>query len=50
MVEMIEARKELGGSEQRYDLFSSLLDANDDSSDGLAKLTQGELLGTEHSV
>lgn len=44
MLEMINARKTAEKKEERYDLFSSLLDASD-GEDGSAKLTNQELLG-----
>ncbi|TCD69149.1 Ubiquitin fusion degradation protein 4 [Steccherinum ochraceum] len=44
MVEMIESRKGAVTKEQRYDLFSSLLNANDGNADGI-KLADRELLG-----
>lgn len=43
MREMIESRRNSEKKEERYDLLSSLLDANDDSADGL---TDQEVLGT----
>lgn len=45
MLEMIYARKSAEKKEERYDLFSSLLDASEDEEDGQAKLTDRELLG-----
>ena len=47
MVEMIHSRKKLEKNEQRYDLFSSLLEANDDEdiSGDDVKLSTSELLG-----
>jgi len=45
MVEMIQHRKTLEKKEQRYDLLSSLLDANDDEDLGVAKLSTKELFG-----
>ncbi|PSR70454.1 hypothetical protein PHLCEN_2v13705, partial [Hermanssonia centrifuga] len=46
MMEMIRARQTAEKKEERYDLFSSLLDANEeDEVDGQAKLTNQELLG-----
>lgn len=42
---MIDARKGVEKKEERYDLFSSLLDANDGESDGTAKLSDDELMG-----
>lgn len=47
MSEMISNRQN-SEKEERYDLFSSLLDAND-ADTGEAKLTISELIGT-HSV
>lgn len=44
MHEMIESRKYAEKKEERYDLFSNLLDANDGSADD-AKLADKELLG-----
>ena len=44
MREMIESRKNAEVKEARYDLFSSLLDANEDYDD-VSKLTSEELLG-----
>lgn len=46
MLEMIRARR-TAEKEERYDLFSSLLDANDDEDllEGETKLTDRELLG-----
>lgn len=44
MVEMIESRKGAVRKEQRYDLFSNLLDANEGNASGI-KLTDRELLG-----
>lgn len=45
MRHMIDARKGAEKKEERYDLFSSLLDANDEESDGAAKLSDDELMG-----
>ncbi|KAJ3552189.1 hypothetical protein NM688_g4282 [Phlebia brevispora] len=44
MLEMIRARKTAEKKEERYDLFSSLLDASEEE-EGSAKLTDRELLG-----
>lgn len=47
MIEMIEQRKASHKREERYDLFSSLLDASDDG-EGLSResmLTDSELMG-----
>ncbi|KAI0960322.1 hypothetical protein AcW1_004865 [Taiwanofungus camphoratus] len=45
MEEMIQARKGAEKKEERYDLFSSLLDANEDELDGKTKLSDSELMG-----
>ncbi len=45
LVEMIRARKESEKKEERYDLFSSLLDANEEEEDGQVKLQDSELIG-----
>lgn len=45
MLEMIDNRRNAEKKEERYDLFSSLLDASEED-DGPAKLTDRELLGT----
>ncbi|EKM52722.1 uncharacterized protein PHACADRAFT_261326, partial [Phanerochaete carnosa HHB-10118-sp] len=45
MMEMIHARRYAEKKEERYDLFSGLLDASEEESDGQAKLTDRELLG-----
>ncbi|OCH86802.1 cytochrome P450 [Obba rivulosa] len=42
---MVRARKQSEKKEERYDLFSSLLDANEDESDGKTKLSDEELVG-----
>lgn len=42
---MIDARKGVEKKEERYDLFSSLLDANEEESDSAAKLSDDELMG-----
>ena len=51
---MIEARKSAKFKEERHDLFSSLLDANEDEEDSAAKLSDDALLGMgvqpSHSV
>lgn len=46
MLEMVHKRKKAEKKEERYDLFSSLLDASEDEADGQAKLTDRELLGS----
>lgn len=45
MLDMINSRRNADKKEERYDLFSSLLDASEDELDGQAKLTDRELLG-----
>ncbi|KAI0078339.1 614 534 cytochrome P450 [Panus rudis PR-1116 ss-1] len=45
MLDMIKHRRNATKKEDRYDLFSSLLDANEGLLDGEAKLTDQELLG-----
>nr|BAL05196.1 cytochrome P450 [Phanerodontia chrysosporium] len=45
MLEMIQARRSSEKKEERYDLFSNLLDASEDESDGQARLADEELLG-----
>jgi hypothetical protein len=45
MVEMVEARKNGDKVEQRYDLFSGLLDAAQDELDHGAALSDDELIG-----
>lgn len=45
MIEMIQARKTAEKKEERYDLFSSLLDANEEETDGNTKLSDSELMG-----
>ncbi|TFY75699.1 hypothetical protein EWM64_g8312 [Hericium alpestre] len=43
MLEMIRARRNAEKTEERYDLFSSLLEASEDTSDGEPALTDSEL-------
>ena len=45
MLEMIHERRTAEKREERFDLFSSLLDANEIETDGQAKLSDGELIG-----
>ncbi|OSX59381.1 hypothetical protein POSPLADRAFT_1059568 [Postia placenta MAD-698-R-SB12] len=45
MIEMIEERRGSEKKEQRYDLFTSLLDANEEESDGITKLSDSEVMG-----
>ena len=48
MLEMVEARRTSGEAEQRYDLFSGLLDASQDELNKDAALSDEELIG-KHS-
>jgi hypothetical protein len=45
MVEMADARRNAETKEERYDLFSGLLDASGDGLDGNAAVTEQELIG-----
>ena len=45
MLEMVEARRNADKVEERYDLFSGLLDAARDESNSEAALTDEELIG-----
>jgi len=45
MLEMVEARRNADKVEQRYDLFSGLLDATQNETDSEAALTNEELIG-----
>lgn len=45
MHEMIKTRRTAEKKVERYDLLSSLLDANDDSASSASKLDDQELLG-----
>ena len=45
---MIKERRESDKAEERYDLFSSLLDASEAEADATLKLTDTELMGTAH--
>ncbi|KAH9941623.1 cytochrome P450 [Epithele typhae] len=45
LAEMVEARRAAKTKEERYDLFSNLLDANEDELDSAAKLTDEKLVG-----
>lgn len=47
MIEMIRSRRDAEEKEERYDLFSSLLDANEeeDVTTGGVKLLESEVLG-----
>ena len=50
MLQMIHARKHAAKKEDRYDLFSSLLDAANDESDGQPTLVDSELIGTVRAL
>ena len=45
MMDMIRARRTSSDKEERYDLFSSLLDANELERDSAAQLTDDKLFG-----
>ena len=45
MVEMIDARRDADVKEERYDLFSGLLDAAQGDLDGGQAITEKELIG-----
>jgi hypothetical protein len=45
MLEMVEVRRSSGKAEQRYDLFSGLLDASQDELNKDAVLSDEELMG-----
>ena len=45
MLEMVEARNDVDNVEERYDLFSGLLDAAQDDSGSEAALSNDELMG-----
>jgi hypothetical protein len=45
MLEMVEARRNADKVEERYDLFSGLLDAAQDEPGGEAALSDDELIG-----
>ena len=45
MLEIVEARRNADKVEERYDLFSGLLDETQDGSDTEAVLTDEELIG-----
>jgi hypothetical protein len=45
MLEMVEARRTSGETEQRYDLFSALLGASEDELDNGSGLSDEELIG-----
>ncbi|KAF9803586.1 hypothetical protein IEO21_09638 [Rhodonia placenta] len=46
MIEMIEERRSSEKKEQRYDLFTSLLVASEEESDGITKLSDSEVMGS----
>ena len=45
MLEMVEARRNAGKVEERYDLFSGLLDVAPDEPDDEAAITEEEIIG-----
>ena len=45
MIEMVNARRNAETKEERYDLFSGLLDAADGDLSGAAAITEEELIG-----
>lgn len=45
MLEMVKARRNTNKVEERYDLFSGLLDATQDEPDDEVAITQEELVG-----
>ena len=45
MLEMVEARRNADKAEERYDLFSGLLDAAQDEPDSAESLSDEELVG-----
>jgi hypothetical protein len=45
MLEMVESRKISGETEQRYDLFSALLDASEDELDNGSALRDEDIIG-----
>ena len=50
MLEMVEARRTSSEAEQRYDLFSGLLDASQEELDDGGVLSDEELIGEHSSV
>jgi hypothetical protein len=50
MLEMVEARRTSSEAEQRYDLFSGLLDASQNESDDGAALSDDELIGKHSNI
>jgi len=50
MVEMVEARRTSSEAEQRYDLFSGLLDASKEELDDGGVLSDDELMGKHSNV
>ena len=47
MLEMVESRRKAGKEDQRYDLFSGLLDAATEEPDNGVAISDGELLGNQ---
>ena len=50
MLEMVEARRNADKVEQRYDLFSGLLDASQEEMNNGAALSDEELIGKHSNV
>ena len=50
MMEMVQNRRTAEMKDERHDLFTSLLSANEDESDGEVALADRELLGEDHFV
>jgi len=50
MLEMVEARRTSSEAEERYDLFSGLLDASQEELDGGGVLSDEELIGEYSNV
>ena len=46
LAEMVHARRTAKVKEERYDLFSNLLDANEEEMDSAAKLSDEKVVGT----
>ena len=44
---MVDKRRATGLKEERSDLFSNLLDANEDEEDSAARLSDSALIGTK---
>lgn len=50
MGDMIHSRKNAEEKQEGYDLFSSLLGANEDEADGQTRLSDSELMGMPQRV